>query len=221
MPAILDAQLFSNNSVSLLAGPLSATDLTFTVMSGHGAKYPQPLGDGSDWFLITLEDQTASHREIVKVIARTGDHFVIAPGGRGQEGTTARAWGASAGNDTLVDLRLTAESIRRLSNSYAISGYPGITNTAQALDQLFALFSMSGTRLYDQPYTVSPQATTTKITLQQAYVSGSVAVFVGGLRQKLNMDFTESAPNEITLNFVLTQAMINEGQHLTVDFIPA
>lgn len=62
-------QLFSNNAVSLLAAPISATATSLTVMAGYGSLYPQPTGNGSDYFLITLEDQHASVREIIKTQA--------------------------------------------------------------------------------------------------------------------------------------------------------
>jgi hypothetical protein len=221
MPAIIDPQLFTNNAVSLLALPISQIALSFTVMEGHGAKFPLPTGDGSDWFLVTFESQDASQREIVKVIGRVGDVFTIDPAGRGLEGTIPQAWAASSGNDTLVDLRLTAETIRRLSNSYAQASYPAVTNYAEALDQLFNLFSLTGARLFDQPYTLTEAPGSTVITLNQPYVTGSLAIFIGGLRQKLNVDFTEATPDTFVLNFELTAGMVAEGQNLVIDFIPA
>jgi hypothetical protein len=219
MPQIIDAQLFTNNAVSLLAAPITSSALTFTVMAGHGAKFPQPVGDGSDWFLITLESQDAQDREIINVIGRTGDVFTIHPMGRGNEGTTAQAWSATSGNDTLVDLRLTAESIRRLSNAYSTASYPDVASTGDALDKLFSLFTLSGTSLYDQPYTFDDS--TCKVTLEQAYQPGSVRMFVGGLRQKSGEDYTESGEMELTMSFTFSNAMIAEGQTLVIDFIPA
>jgi hypothetical protein len=103
-------QLFSNNAVSLLAAPIAATDTMMTVMTNHGTLFPQPTNDGSDYFLITLEDQTGTYREIIRVRARYGDTFTDIQ--RGQEGSTQRAWSASAGSDTLVDHRITAETMR-------------------------------------------------------------------------------------------------------------
>lgn len=103
-------QLFANNAVSLLMSPLSASDTALTVMAGHGALFPQPSQPG-DFFLITLENEAATAREIIKVTGRTGDTFTGIL--RAQEGTTARAWTSGPGNDTLVDHRITADTIRR------------------------------------------------------------------------------------------------------------
>lgn len=103
-------QLFSNNAVSLLASPLSIGATSLTVMSGHGAMFPQPSAPG-EFFLVTLEDQNSTIREIIRVTARAGDTFsgIL----RAQEGTIPRAWGATIGNDTLVDHRITADTMKR------------------------------------------------------------------------------------------------------------
>jgi len=104
-----DRQLFTNNAVCLLALPITATSTDLTVMAGYGHLFPTP-GVG-EYFLVTLEDQSGTHREIIKVTGRVGDTFIGLV--RAQEGTTARAWDASLGNDTLVDHRVTAETMRR------------------------------------------------------------------------------------------------------------
>jgi hypothetical protein len=103
-------QLFSNNAVTLLASPISIGATSLTVMSGHGAMFPQPSAPG-EYFLVTLEDQNSTIREIIRVTARAGDTFsgIL----RAQEGTIPRAWGASIGNDTLVDHRITADTMKR------------------------------------------------------------------------------------------------------------
>lgn len=102
-------QLFSNNAVSLLASPISASSTSLTVMSGHGSMFPLPAPN--EYFLVTLENQTATAREIIRVTGRTGD--TLTGISRAQEGTIAQAWGASAGNDTLIDHRITAETMYR------------------------------------------------------------------------------------------------------------
>lgn len=103
-------QLFSNNAVSILASPLSTTQFSFSVIAGHGELYPSPSQPG-EYFLITLETVDAPlHREIVKVVARTGDTLIIASDGRGHEGTTVRNW---LPDETLVDHRITADTLKR------------------------------------------------------------------------------------------------------------
>lgn len=116
-------QLFTNNAVSLLTAPITATDTSMTVMDGRGALYPQPSGIGNDYFLITLEDQGATIREIIKVTNRIGDTLYFTLADRGLEGTTARAWTSAAGADTMVDHRVTAETMQRaMTLPQAVSG---------------------------------------------------------------------------------------------------
>lgn len=104
-----DVQLFTNNAVSLLAAPITAGATSLTVMAGYGALFPQPAAP-NEYFLVTLENQTGTAREIVRVNGRTGDTLTGLV--RGQEGTVAQAWSATLGNDTLVDHRVTAETMR-------------------------------------------------------------------------------------------------------------
>lgn len=102
-------QLFTNNAVSLLALPITSSDTALTVMTGYGLLFPNP--GPNEYFLVTLENETATAREIIRVTGRTGDTFTFSLSDRAQEGTIAQGWGASFGNDTLVDHRLTAETL--------------------------------------------------------------------------------------------------------------
>ena len=103
-------QLFTNNAVSLLHLPLSVAGTTIQLQPGLGTEFPQPVNQG-EFFLVTLEDiANPTLREIVKIIARSGDVLTIDPAGRGQEGTSIQFWDA---NSTLVDHRITAETIRQ------------------------------------------------------------------------------------------------------------
>lgn len=101
-------QLFTNNAISLLQAPISASSTTIILQPGLGAAFPLPANPG-EFFLITLEDIAAPfNREIVKVTGRTGDTLTGCL--RAEEGTTAQAWAAL---DTLVDHRITAETIKQ------------------------------------------------------------------------------------------------------------
>lgn len=101
-------QLFSNNAISLLANNISSSSTEIYVLPGTGNTFPQPTNPG-EFFLVTLEETAAPfEREIVKIVGRSGDTLFV--GARGQEGTFPRNWEA---NDTLVDHRLTAETIRQ------------------------------------------------------------------------------------------------------------
>jgi hypothetical protein len=101
-------QLFTNNAISLLQVGISASSTTIQLQPGQGALFPQPTNPG-EFFLVTLEDVANPNiREIVRVEGRIGDTLTNCV--RGQEGTTAQSWPAI---DTLVDHRITAETIRQ------------------------------------------------------------------------------------------------------------
>lgn len=90
--------LVTNNAYSTLAGSISNSDLSLSVATGEGARFPNI--SGSDYFYVTLID-TSNNMEIVKVTAKSTDAFTIV---RAQDGTSARAFSAS----DRVELRPTA-----------------------------------------------------------------------------------------------------------------
>jgi hypothetical protein len=94
--------LFTNNAATTLASGITNVATTLTVASGQGALFPSP--SGAQYFYATLENSTATIREIVKVTSRTTDTFTIT---RAQDGTTAQAW--STGDK--VQLRVTAADL--------------------------------------------------------------------------------------------------------------
>jgi hypothetical protein len=100
------AQLCANNAVSLLYAPINSTDTRIDVLAGMGYLFPA-ISSPEDFFVVTLEDQTQQHREIVKVTARNNDTFTVV---RGFENTLPRVWGLR----TLVDLRDTSGTMKRL-----------------------------------------------------------------------------------------------------------
>lgn len=195
-------QLFSNNAVSLLQAGISATDTSLIVMTGYGVQFPQPVGDGSDFFLITLEDQSAAHREIIRVTGRSGDTLTFNLVDRGQEGTTPRAWSATLGSDTLVDHRITAETMR----------------LAMRLPQAGAIIP-PGAEIVDDAFTFVTGVTNTVLTTTQLFAPNSTKVHCAGLRLKRGVDFIESGSSEITLLFVMTQANMNDGSNVVVDYV--
>lgn len=193
-------QLFANNAVSLLAAPIAATDTSLTVMAGYGQLFPQPTG--GDFFLITLENQGASVREIIKVLGRVGDTFTVLE--RGQEGTVARAWSASLGNDTLIDHRVTAETMRQAMLLPTSTGGSPVSS------------------VYDSSFTLMPPAAgKTVLVLPVPAVMNSSRVWIGGLRQKRAVDYVELSSLQLQLNIEITPDDLAEGQNIVVDFDPA
>ena len=197
-------QLFTNNAVSLLSFGISATATSLTVMAGYGVQFPQPTGDASDFFLITLEDQTASQREIIRVTGRTGDTFQFTFADRGQEGTIPQAWSAALGSDTLVDHRITAETMR----------------LAMFLPEPGSVIP-PGAEVVDDAFTFLTGVTDTTLITTQPFATNSTKVHCAGLRLKRGVDFIESGSSEITLLFVMTQANMDDGSNVVVDYVVA
>lgn len=156
-----DLQLFTNNAVTLLAAPISGSSTSLTVMPGYGALFPNPAP--GQFFLVTLENQFASAREIIRVDARSGDTFTSIQ--RAQEGTTAASWTASAGSDTLVDHRVTAETMRRAMLLPEATGGSG---------------GIAGITVQSEGITVSPDATTLNFI-------GNVSVVGTGSTKTINI----------------------------------
>jgi hypothetical protein len=79
--------IFKNNANSRLKIVTGAASITLTVEAGDGAKFPQPVGDGSDFFSVTVEDRRTEQMEIMLCTARSGDILTVT---RAQEGTVAQ-----------------------------------------------------------------------------------------------------------------------------------
>ena len=154
-----DLQLFTNNAVSLLAAPISASATSLTVMAGYGSLFPNP--GTNQFFLVTLENETGTAREIIRVTGRTGDVLTFTLANRGQEGTTPQAWGASSGNDTLVDHRVTAETMRLAMLLPESSSTPGAT-ALTIQDEGVSLVTAADTLNFVGPNVVVSGSGTTK-----------------------------------------------------------
>lgn len=96
--------LFKNNASSRLYAAIDAVTTSIRVQDGHGNKFPQPAGDGSDYFMVTLDDRRSGQVEICKCTGRTGDIMNVT---RGQEGTTGQAFALGA----TVSNRFTAGTL--------------------------------------------------------------------------------------------------------------
>ena len=84
----------SNNADTTLSESITQASTSIAVATGRGDDFPA-LG-ATDWTLITITDKNGA-REIIKIIARTGDTMTVGTtpggeadvGGRAQEGTAA------------------------------------------------------------------------------------------------------------------------------------
>ena len=98
------AQLFSNNAITLLASPLGIGDAFLTVASGTGHLFPT-IVNASDFFVVTIENQLGTEREVIGIGSRTDDTLNIIS--RGLEGTTAQEWSVNS----TVEIRMTAGAL--------------------------------------------------------------------------------------------------------------
>lgn len=119
-------QLFTNNAISLLTSDLTSSGSTIHLIPGDGALFPQPVNPG-DFFLVTLEDDTATYREIIKINDRVGDVLYIDAAGRGFEGTDIRNWP----ENTLVDHRITAFSLTKIDQVRGFVSDPNLVQPGQ------------------------------------------------------------------------------------------
>lgn len=101
--------LVTNNAYSTLASSITDSDLSMTVASGEGARFPAASSGSGTYFYCTLID-TSNNMEIVKVTNRSSDTFTIT---RAQDGTTARAYSSS----DRVELRPTAVMFEEIRDS--------------------------------------------------------------------------------------------------------
>jgi hypothetical protein len=103
-----------NNAASTLTTSVGTADTTIVLASGGGSLFPT-LGAG-DYFWATLVGEVdATHLEIVKVTARSGDALTVI---RAQEGTIAKAF---APNDKF-EMRITAQTMRDYSDAANLTG---------------------------------------------------------------------------------------------------
>lgn len=117
--------LWTNNATTTLATAISSVANTIVLASGGGAAFPSP--GNNQYFLATLSPATvgAQPNEIVLVTARSTDTLTVA---RGQEGTTAQAWGTGA----IVSNLITAGNMGALAQVVPFAGNPNGSVAGQA-----------------------------------------------------------------------------------------
>jgi len=119
--------LFTNNASGALAASISSAATTIVLAAGQGVEFPSPAG--GSYFYATLTD-TNNNLEIVKVTARLNDTLTVV---RGQDGTSARAYGAG----DLLELRPVAAAFADMQY-YAPSGNIAANYVQAAIAELDA-----------------------------------------------------------------------------------
>lgn len=132
------AQLFANNAITLLASPLGTMDATLNVAAGTGSLFPE-ITNPADFFLVTIENQLGTVREIIGIGGRTGDELEIIS--RGLEGTTPVEWSVNS----TVEIRMTAGTLNAHTSAMSVinntmaTGFSLTTDTNQKLDEVATL----------------------------------------------------------------------------------
>ena len=114
---------FKNNAYGVLSASFTPTDVTITLTSNEGDRFPVASTAGNTWFFATLVD-TSNNREIVKCINRASgsDSLVVY---RGQDGTTAQSWDGG----TRLEMRPNAGAMDAVNLTNAIDVDSAATNT--------------------------------------------------------------------------------------------
>jgi hypothetical protein len=89
--------LYTNNAVSNLSASITNAATSLSITAGTGGRFPAPTTP--DYFYATLTDPSGEI-EVVRVTARSTDTMTVV---RGQDGTTARAWGVNAAFELRVN----------------------------------------------------------------------------------------------------------------------
>ena len=84
---------FANNAITTLAGAISAIATSLSVAPGTGALFPIPAAGQSFKITLTPASGDVPAPEIMLVTGVSTDAFTVV---RGQEGTTAQAWGVGS-----------------------------------------------------------------------------------------------------------------------------
>jgi hypothetical protein len=79
--------------------------------------------------------------------------------------------------------------------------------------------NVSAIDVYDALFTTTQTDTATLLNFMTKYSLGSTRVWVGGVRQKRNVDYVESSQNEISLNYIVSDVDIASGLNIVVDYI--
>ncbi|WP_020161234.1 hypothetical protein [Methylobacter marinus] len=101
-------QLFNNNASGTLSASVDDLAVTLVLQAGEGALFGSP--SATTYELATLTDDGVV--EIVKITGRTTDTLTVV---RGQEGTTAQAWGSG----TTIEGRITKGTLEHLVQNVA------------------------------------------------------------------------------------------------------
>lgn len=125
------AEQFANNAASTLNGAINDSTTTIVVATGEGSRFPSV---GNFRLLIGLDPFTA---EIVLATARTSDTITVV---RGQEGSTAQAWG----NGTSVTHIMTAGAIEQIRTQFTTVVDEIYTTNTVSVDPLGTVASDHG-----------------------------------------------------------------------------
>jgi hypothetical protein len=210
--------LFTNNASSTLASGISSGAGSFSVQSGAGALFPNPVnpstGIAIDYFMVTAVRASDGAIEIMKCTARATDTLTVT---RAQEGTTALALNTG----DRIELRATANGLNNISGVASFRNrlinadmridqrHAGASQTivaaasnAYAIDRFYA--SCTGANVTGQQVAGS---TATDAFLYQFTGAASVTAIVFGQKIESNLA-SDLASTTVTLSVALANSVL-------------
>lgn len=170
------AILVTNNAAGTLASGISDSDVTLTLTTGQGDKFPDIVG--SDYYYLTIVDTGGTTREIVKCTAKTGDTFTIVRGADGPEDPIITTSYAFSTGDR-VGLRFCKamwDALPQLENDNAFVGDNSFDGDVD----------ITGTFNTDGAATLGSTLAVTGATTMAALTASGTATFNGNLKKGSN-----------------------------------
>jgi len=216
----LTKRLFANNVRTTLAGSISTVGLTITFATGSGATMPNPNNANGEYFEITLQDAaTGTLNEIIAITAMTGDIGTIPAGGRGQQGTSAKAWNAGdtaflavtkgALSDYIQPAAIQEGQYTYADASGSTTAYTAVFNPAIAILTDGMTLSVDtgavGTNTTTTP-TFSPNGLTAHTIVNQ----GNIALAIGDLPKLAHIQYDSTISSWVLLNPLVTNSFVTK-----------
>lgn len=172
--------LFANNARTRVTKEVKLSDTVLSITAGDADVFPSPSAFG-EYFIVRIDNPTTGTFEILKVIEKRTDSFVVE---RAQEGTTAKYFPEGS----LIQNTLTAGSLEHLLNS-AIATTEEVGLVRLATDDEIKEGVSSGDL---------PAVATVEQVFKSGVIKGSIIAFSGSFGGKNNVypiPEGETAPN--------------------------
>ncbi len=204
---------FTNTSKARLAYIDDMRDVTLLKVSANQIADHESLAnllmDGHPQYMHTEIDRTVVARHTYNPMAPASP-FIL--------GTNAQGQKVLGLNSDLLDGKEAADFVL----STALAALLGVANgiaTLAADGKLTASQVRVNNTERNHAFTFATGATTTlTATGGKTWVAGTTQVYVGGMRQKLGVDYVETSSTVVTLTTAVSQAEYDAGVNIVLDF---